>query len=167
MDFVVLLTHISPVAAVFIISGIVLIIVEMFHPGLSVPGVLGSVLLIAGIILTAKTVMDVVILLIVVLAILGIALSLVVHSATKGHLSRAMVLYDTLDKETNNPAMEDLDFFIGKEGITLTPLRPSGCADFEGVRLDVISEGDFINSKTRIIIIKLEGRKIVVSEVKY
>lgn len=165
MSIIALLTSIDPVSAVCFILGLALVIFEMFHPGLSFPGILGGILIIVGVVLTAKTLMDVLILVILVLAILGIALTIVVHSATRGHLSRVLILSDSLDKEVKNEMYEDLDYFVGNEGITLTPLRPSGSTDFDGVRLDVISEGEFIDKGRRVKIIRMEDRKFIVKEI--
>jgi membrane-bound ClpP family serine protease len=41
-------------------------------------------------------------------------------------------------------------------------LRPSGTADFSGVRLDVVSDGDFIPKDSKVVISKVEGHRIVV-----
>ena len=53
---------------------------------------------------------------------------------------------------------------IGKEGITITPLRPSGTVLFEEERLDVVSEGNFIEKDKKVEIIHVEGVKVVVRE---
>lgn len=166
MSVISLLTSIDPVSAVCFILGLVLVIFEMFHPGLSFPGILGGILIITGVVLTAKSIMDVFILTILVLAVLGIALTIVVHSATKGHLSRVLVLSDSLDKEVKDTMYEDLEYFIGSEGLTLTPLRPAGSTDFNGVRLDVISDGEYIEMGRRVKIIRMDDRKFVVKEVQ-
>ncbi|WML34888.1 NfeD family protein [Clostridium sp. OS1-26] len=49
-------------------------------------------------------------------------------------------------------------------GTTLTILRPAGIADVNGIKLDVVSEGEFISKDRKIEIIKVEGRRIVVRE---
>ncbi|MNC72844.1 hypothetical protein D3C75_1239570 [compost metagenome] len=53
---------------------------------------------------------------------------------------------------------------IGMQGISLTPLRPSGTAMLNGERVDVVSDGDFIPIDTPIIVIKAEGTRIVVQQ---
>lgn len=166
MSIVALLTGIDPVAAVCLILGLALVIFEMFHPGLSFPGILGGILIIVGIVLTAKTLMDVLILVILIVAVLGIALTIVVHSATKGHLSRVLILSDSLDKEVKDTLNDDLEYFIGNEGVTLTPLRPAGSTDFDGVRLDVISDGEFIEKGRRVKIVRMDDRKFIVKEIE-
>ncbi|OPX42145.1 hypothetical protein CLHUN_39310 [Ruminiclostridium hungatei] len=166
MSVINLLTSIDPVAAVCFLLGLVLVIFEMFHPGLSFPGILGGILIIVGVVLTAKTIMDMFILIILVLAVLAIALTIVVHSATKGHLSKVLVLSDSLDKEVKNTLDDDLEYFLGNEGVTLTPLRPAGSADFDGVHLDVISDGGFIEKGRRVKISRMQDRIFVVKEIE-
>lgn len=51
---------------------------------------------------------------------------------------------------------------VGHEGKTLSVLRPSGIGDFDGVRLNVVTEGEFIENGTPIRIVRVEGGKIVV-----
>nr|WP_239544096.1 nodulation protein NfeD [Virgibacillus halotolerans] len=54
---------------------------------------------------------------------------------------------------------------IGLEGVAITPLRPAGTAEFDQERLDVVSEGVFLEKDTPIKIVKVEGSRIVVREI--
>lgn len=54
---------------------------------------------------------------------------------------------------------------IGLEGVTVTQLRPSGTALFENERIDVVSEGNFIESDQKVKVVKVEGMRVVVREV--
>ncbi|NLD48161.1 MAG: hypothetical protein GX660_13365, partial [Clostridiaceae bacterium] len=130
------------------------------------PGITGTILLFVGVIMTARNPMDVLIMLLVILAVLGIALALVLNSATKGRLSKTLILNDSLKKELGFGSTEDLNFFLGKEGIASTTLRPSGTADFDGVKLDVVTRGEYVEKNTKIKVITVEGRRIVVKELK-
>ena len=53
---------------------------------------------------------------------------------------------------------------IGKEGVTMTVLRPSGFAEIDGERVDVVSEGGMIEAQCPIKVIEVEGNRIVVAE---
>ena len=55
--------------------------------------------------------------------------------------------------------------FLGKEGTTTTPLRPTGMGEFDGVKLNVVSDGEFIETGTSIRVDKIEGSKIVVVKI--
>lgn len=161
LDF---LTSIQLWQAIILVAGLLLVVVEMFHPGFGAPGITGAILILLAVVLIANTFLEALILIIIVLAVLGIALSLVLQSATKGRLSKTLILNDSLKKESGFIGTEDLDYFLGKEGVTLSILRPAGTADFDGVKLDVVSEGDFIPKDSTVRIIKVEGRRIVVRQ---
>lgn len=52
--------------------------------------------------------------------------------------------------------------WLGASGTTLTPLLPSGAGLFQGKRLDIISEGEYIPADTPVKIIHMEGNRLVV-----
>jgi membrane-bound serine protease (ClpP class) len=54
---------------------------------------------------------------------------------------------------------------LGAIGVAVTPLRPSGKAQFGGQFLDVIAEGDYVAPGGRVQVIEIEGTRIVVKEV--
>ena len=164
MDLYGLINNIGWLSAIYFSIGLFLLVVEMFHPGFGVPGITGLVLLILGIIATARTMMDVLVLLVVIIAILGIMLSFVLSSATKGRLSKKLILKETATREAGFIGTEDLSYFLDKQGTTLTVLRPAGTADFDGVKLDVVSDGEFILKGRQVKVTKVEGRRIVVKE---
>ncbi|PID27313.1 MAG: peptidase [Candidatus Cloacimonadota bacterium] len=53
---------------------------------------------------------------------------------------------------------------LNLEGVTTTDLRPSGKVSIKKRYYDAISEGNFIDSNTKIRVIKVEGNKIVVEK---
>jgi membrane-bound serine protease (ClpP class) len=55
---------------------------------------------------------------------------------------------------------------MGKCGVAITVLRPSGIAEFDGERLNVVSQGDFIGKDAAVKVIAIEGGRIVVAPVK-
>ncbi|HHV28583.1 NfeD family protein [Acetivibrio mesophilus] len=152
-------------AAIFFILGFTLVIIEMFFPGFGAPGITGIIFLFLGILVTAETLTDVLIMLAIILVVLGIALAIILRSATKGRLSKTLVLSDSLEKESGFEGTEDLSGFLGKKGVALTVLRPAGTAEFDGVKIDVVSEFDFIDKGSKVKIVKVEGRRIVVSKI--
>jgi membrane-bound serine protease (ClpP class) len=52
--------------------------------------------------------------------------------------------------------------FLGKQGVTITDLRPAGVALFEDEKLDVVSVGGFVPKNTSVTLIAIEGMRAVV-----
>lgn len=147
------------------IIGLGLVIFEMFDPGFGVPGITGLVLLAVGVIITAQTLMQALVMVIILIAILSLALVLAIRSATKGRLSRNLVLSDSLDTQSGYISTENLESFVEKEGEAISTLRPSGVAMFDDIRLDVVSEGGYIAKGTKVKVTGVSGRRVVVKEI--
>jgi membrane-bound serine protease (ClpP class) len=58
------------------------------------------------------------------------------------------------------------DHFIGQTGLARTDLRPAGTAEFGTERLDVVTSGDLIEKDRPIRVLRVEGNRVVVEEVK-
>jgi membrane-bound ClpP family serine protease len=56
----------------------------------------------------------------------------------------------------------DLEGYLGKEGVAVTNLRPSGIALIDGRRLDVVSRGEYIEKNAPIIVSAVTGNQIIV-----
>ena len=150
------------------ILGVCLIVVEAFMPGFGLPGLSGIVMELGAIAITylKRGSTAALILALIILSVLAVALSIALRSAAKGRFAKSkMVLHNVEGHEEGYVASEDLKVFVGREGETTTALRPAGIADFDGVRLNVVSEGDFINPGTRVRITQAEGSRVVVKPV--
>ena len=96
--------------------------------------------------------------------LLCIALSIFVHSASKGRLSNSRLV---LKEVSTHPESEnELAYFVGKTGTASTALRPAGMAEFDGVKLSVVSKGEFIEAGRAVTVGCVEGNRIVVHEAK-
>jgi len=62
----------------------------------------------------------------------------------------------------SNPIASEL---VGLEGIALTTLRPAGTADFDGKRVDVVTESSYIENGKKIKVMRVEGHKVIVREI--
>lgn len=152
-------------AAICLIAGTILVIIEMFTPGFAVPGISGIILLLFGIVLSADSFFQGLVVFLLIMAILTILLIFVIRSATKGMLFKSpLILKNAETKENGFISNDDMQVFVGRVGKTLTLLRPAGTCDFDGVRLDVVTEGGFIDKNIPIKVIKVEGCRIVVAK---
>ena len=57
-----------------------------------------------------------------------------------------------------------MQILVSKKGETLSVLRPAGIGDFDGVRLNVVTEGGFIDKGQPVEIVRVEGSRIVVRQ---
>lgn len=153
-----------PIVLCFII-GVGLLVAEVFMPGFGVAGISGIVLEIISIVLTYLKYggLAALGLTVVILAVIGITISVSLRSATKGRLSKSRIILK--DRETSAEgylATADMEVFVGKEGEATTVLRPSGMADVEGIRLNVVSEGEYIPKGTKVRVVRVDGARVVV-----
>lgn len=148
---------------ILLIIGFCLVVVEMYIPGFGFPGIAGSVCLVAGIALYAKT--DVVawlVMTVIIVALLCVALSISIRSATRGRLAKSRLVLNEVATEIGE---NDLNYYVGKEGVAATVLRPAGIGEFEGVKLNIMTEGEFIPENVRIVVTRVEGNRIFVKKI--
>jgi len=152
-------------------AGLVLLAVEVFvTPGFGFAGILGTAALIAGLGLSmvgAGAAWEV-----IVIAAGRVAASLVLAlgaaAAIVGTLprlpfGRRLVLEEALSAGAGFASAPESDVkWRGKSGVAVSPLRPAGIAEFEGERVDVVSDGTFIDPGEAIDVIHVDGNRIVV-----
>lgn len=141
-----------------------LIIAEVFLPGFGLPGIAGIVLVCGGALLAGMHfgALVAVGLLLVIIAVLAVLISWVLRSAANGAMGHSELF---LHEKDELGGQADMQVFVGKQGKTMSVLRPAGIGDFDGVRLNVVTEGGFIESGSEIEIIRVEGSRIVVKPV--
>ena len=138
-----------------------LIIVEAFIPGFGVAGISGVILeivalrccwLLHGTVTTLLALVG-------VLALIGLAIFLSYRSAMNGRLSKSHLVLNA----TEVPAEESKpDAWIGREGISVTALRPAGQIEIDGTRLNAASSGDFIEKGAAVLVTGTEGDHYVI-----
>lgn len=156
----------SVAAVICLVVGLALLIAEMFIPGFGLFGALGIITLIASIVLSASTFTHALITLLIIILLVGLAAVIVFRSIGRGNLARSpIVLRDNIDYESNDLGEKGMQELIGRKGVCLTPLRPSGNADFGGKRLDVVTSGEFISKGSYIRIESIENLRVLVREI--
>ena len=156
-----------PIVILFLV-GVGLLVLEAFMPGFGVAGISGIVVEAVAIALTwlNNGPIAAVGMLLIILSVIAIAISMSLRSATNGRLSKSrLILRETESNEAGYRSTEDMEVFVGREGQTTTVLRPTGMAEFDGVRLNVVSEGEFIPSGTAVRIVRVEGSRVLVRPV--
>lgn len=151
---------------VVLLVGIILIGVEFYMPGFGIPGICGTICTAAGIFLTGRNTSERIIA--GVIAIVIIAVMLVVSIFV--FKSKKVKSPIKLDTEVQGKDLfidsEDMKYLIGKKGVAATDLKPSGKGEFDGVKLDILSSGEFIKKGEPLVITEVKNNKIFVREGK-
>lgn len=145
---------------VVVVLGMGLLILEMYLPGFGLPGIAGVVLSVLGIVFMAESLLEGLIAALIELALLCIAFSFALRLAAKGRLAKSKLVLHAVatDSKEENPLL----FYMGKEGVAATRLSPVGTGEFDGVRLTVLSEGEFVEAGERVKVTRVEGNRIYV-----
>ena len=164
MNALTFLTELSALSIILFCVGVLLLIVEMCHPGFGAAGVLGLVCLVADIFLTAKTVEQGLILTGIIAVVVVILLIISVTLVSKGKLPKTLTLKESTDRASGYIGGESLEKYLGKEGRALTDLRPAGTAELEGERVDVLTRGEYLEAGTELIVTEVGGNRVVVKK---
>jgi membrane-bound serine protease (ClpP class) len=151
--------------------GIVLLALEIFViPGFGIAGTVGIASLLGGLALSLVGAGATAAL--VLWAVGRVALSLLIAIAVslvflrllpRLPYGRSLVLETGLDARAGYASAPESDLkWVGKRGTSATPLRPAGIADFEGQRVDVVSQGEYIEADTPLEVLRVDGNRIVV-----
>ncbi len=165
MGFYELLGPTAVATVVCLIVALVMFIIELFTPGVGLAGATGLLSLLAVIVMQLGWGHPRVAVYIIAIALLIIILGLVwvIRSMQRGRLSKSfLILKDQVDG-TSVPEIASVKAdLLGKTGVAISTLRPSGIAEFDGKRLDVTTAGEFIPKGEMVTIIKAEGMQILV-----
>lgn len=156
--------------------GLVLILLEVFViPGFGITGILGMLLVLASFVLSLLPHVGSISFDEILNAITMVGLSLIFAFALvipvfifvpKTKTFQKLILATSETKQEGfRSTPEAYEKFLGADGIALTTLRPSGIGLFDGNRLNVVAEGEFIDPKEKIEIIKVEGYKVIVRKI--
>lgn len=58
----------------------------------------------------------------------------------------------------------ELETYLNMEGKAVTDLRPAGMALINGQRLDVVTDGDYIEAGSPVIVVEVTGNQIIVEK---
>ena len=161
MEFFELLSNITWLSLILFAIGIILVIVELYVPGFGIPGIVGAVSLIAFIMVTGQNPAQRLVLAGIVVVICIVLFVIFFILLSKKRLPKSLILETS---EEGFSGTVDMQFLLGKVGTVLSTCRPAGNADFEGMKLDVVSRGEFIEKNATIEVIEIEGNRIVVKE---
>ena len=162
--------------------GVTLILVEfVFFPGVILPAVIGVALMLTAIVLAmadrypSQPLIPSFDQLALPLINLGLAIgfsavviAILMTMLPKTSVYRRFVLDASVKGGSAGPLVAAGSVLtglgLGMHGITRTPLRPAGKAQFGDTLVDVVSEGDFIPAGVEVHIEQIEGARVMVAK---
>ncbi len=149
---------------VLLLIGFFLIFVEIFVPG-GIIGILGMTIMGFGIWMCFDQYGREEGLAVLLLCIM-VTLTIVIvgfKCLPRSYFGKWIILGNNVSKEEGYHSDTYVSSnLVNKEGVSESELRPAGIALIEGERLDVVTEGEFIEPHSRIRVIRVDGNRIVV-----
>ncbi len=147
-----------------LVVGIILLLLELILPG-GIVGIFGFAAIIISLLSSGANTMHMAyaILIALIVAVVGMVI-MMKFFGKKLNVFNKMVLKDSTDTEKGYVSNKNRTDLLGQEAMTTTPLRPSGTAMIGDERIDVVTEGGYIDAHKKVTIIKVEGVRIVVRE---
>lgn len=149
---------------IMFIIGLVMLLLEFFVPG-GIVGIIGGALIIISLLFAGASVthMAYSIIIAMFIAVIGMVI-LMKFFGKKLHVFNKLVLRDATTTEEGYVSNTNRIELIGRVGEAVTPLRPAGVIVIDHERIDVVSEGSYIDKGKQVEVIKVEGSRIVVRE---
>ncbi len=142
------------------IIGLIAITIELFIPG-AIVGICGVGCVIASIVFAYLHISN-----LLGHILLGIAICFIpIFFITWYKLLTKTFAVKASEKGFTSSAYKR-DDLLSAEGIAITTLRPSGTANINGNKVDVVSEGEMILKNTKIKVTDVKGNRVVVRPVK-
>ena len=147
---------------ILLVVGVLAILLELLMPGFDgfISGIVGILALVASAILAVLFVPWGLFLVGVNLTVLFLGCYFLYKFIRRNQVNGRIILSENLAEDL---PMLDLASLIGKEGKTVTLLRPYGEVDFNGLRVEVCSNGQMIDRGAIVKVVETQANKVVVS----
>lgn len=166
----------SVIEILMFVVGLGLLLLEIFViPGFGIAGISGIILVIASIFFSmvgenpfidSEAVSNAIIRLSFGLLAAIVLLFLLARFLPKSNLFKRFILSEEEKATEGYTSRTNLSELLGVEGIAITTLRPAGTAEFNGRRVDVVTDSEYIEHGKPVIVTAVEGMRVVVREKK-
>ena len=155
---------------ILLATGVTLVALEILVvPGFGVAGLLGGVALDTSVTLsmlgsfpTVSEVISALGLVAVSILVIGVLAFAIVRHLPHSRRMSGIFLRGATSRETGYLSAPDRRDLIGQLGVAVTDLRPAGTVRVAGERIDVVTEGPWIEEGTPVIVVRAESYRHVV-----
>lgn len=156
-------------AFALIAIGILAIYMEFFVPAFGIIGIAGLVTIIVTVILGYRDLPDLqaTIILLTAIFVTPAAIITLLRRFPTSILGRRLILTTQLgdqppSQQGDSPTPVAPRSLAGRTGVATTPLHPSGVALIDGTRFSVVTNGEYLETGTKVIVAQHFGARIVV-----
>lgn len=171
-----LLDLVSVIEILLFVVGVVLLAIEIFAiPGFGIFGILGIVMMVAGIFLGLvgdfeyldwTIISGAIVQLAATILLSIIAMVFLAKYLPKTRAFNTFVLQDQLVTTSGYTSSKPtFGHLVNQTGTAYTDLRPAGTAIIDGERVDVTTAGEYLKHGTKVIVKSVSGSRIVVEEI--
>ncbi|NOX19137.1 MAG: nodulation protein NfeD [Chlorobi bacterium] len=170
-----ILDIVSSMDIIIFILGIALLLLEIFViPGFGIAGVLGILMMISGIFLGLVGDFPIIDYDLLETAVFQLTFSLLgsiviiyflLKILPKTKMFNKLILHRNIEEKSGYTAKKEVFVLIGKAGVAITDLRPSGAVKIDGKRIDAVTHGDYIEKGAHVTVVEEEGSKVLVEKI--
>ena len=151
--------------AVFL-GGVLCIVVEMLMPTVGLLAGAGVAAMLYSMVLAMVGNISAVYAMLAAFVLAALIFALIVKKLPSSRLWKKIVLSDASTTDRGYVSTRTQAELIGRTGVVLTELRPSGTVQLDGVPVDVVSEGAFLPKGTVVRVTAVQGSRVVVRRVE-
>ncbi len=148
------------------VLGLVLLMIEGAIPGFGLPGITGIICVTISVALITSNLYEAMLLIIITILLFVSAIVLLYKLGYASKYLKFLVLNTEQNKEEGYITQKLDNSYVGKTGIAETILRPAGIVSIEDKRISAQSQGDFIESGTKVIVTEVADMKIIVKKIE-
>lgn len=152
-------------AILLLIGGAILLLIELHTPGFGIPGIAGIISLFTSLYLVLGGGINAVrSITMASILVIGVII-LFIRYLPESFVWKRLALKESERREMGYTAVAVGEDLVGREGITVTLLRPVGIVEIDNKRYDCLTEGEYIPAGTKVIVTKVIGNSIFVRKV--
>lgn len=153
-------------ALLLFLAGLILCLLEILTPGFGIFAIGGVGCIVGSIFLTTPDIATALKYLTIVLLIMLVSMPLLLKLFSKSRFFDRLLVRERLTTEDGYVAgRKEHSDYVGRMGVAATTLRPAGTVELDdGTRLDVVTEGEFIEKGEQIQVTRKDGTWLVVEK---
>ncbi|MBE3598201.1 MAG: nodulation protein NfeD [Limnochordaceae bacterium] len=146
--------------------GVALLVVELVAvPGFGIAGVPGLLAVFASLYLSFRDAASAAYVIGGAIAMTALVAVLTFRYVRRTRTWSQIVLGARQRREEGYLASSSMSAWEGKRGRAVSPLRPAGVVEIEGMRVDASTEGEFVDAGTAVEVVRVDGLTLVVRPV--